>query len=366
VILGMIVTMFQEPREQAKAIGVYSFIASAGASVGLLLGGVLTQAINWHWIFFVNVPIGLITGLFALRLVRDDEGLGLGSGADVLGAILVTGAVMLGVYTILEAGGQGWTSLHTLGFGAGSFALLAGFVARESRTENPLVPLGIFRSRTVSGANAIQALMVAGMFGIFFMGVLYLQRVLGFDAIETGLAFLPVSVLIGALSLGVSGRLNARFGARATLLAGLTLIVAGLAYFARVPTNGDYVVDVLPVMLLLGTGAGLSFPALMTLAMSGVTPSESGLASGLVNTSLQVGGAIGLAVLATLATSRSDTLLGAGEPTAAALTSGYHLAFIVGAGLVAVALLVAATVLRPAAIVVEEVTAPEEAYAEAA
>jgi EmrB/QacA subfamily drug resistance transporter len=366
VILGMIVTMFQEPREQAKAIGVYSFIASAGASIGLLLGGVLTQAINWHWIFFVNVPIGLITGLFALRLVRDDEGLGLGSGADVLGAVLVTGAVMLGVYTILEAGGQGWTSLHTLGFGAASLALLAAFVARESRAENPLVPLGIFRSRTVSGANVIQGLMVAGMFGIFFMGVLYLQRVLGFDAIETGLAFLPVSVLIGALSLGVSGRLNARFGARATLLAGLTLIVAGLAYFARVPTNGDYVVDVLPVMLLLGTGAGLSFPALMTLAMSGVTPSESGLASGLVNTSLQVGGAIGLAVLATLATSRSDTLLGAGEPTAAALTSGYHLAFIVGAGLVAVALLVAATVLRPAAIVVEEVTAPEEAYAEAA
>jgi EmrB/QacA subfamily drug resistance transporter len=370
VILGMIVTMFQQPREQAKAIGVYSFIASAGASVGLLLGGVLTQAINWHWIFFVNVPIGLITGLFALRLVRDDEGLGLGSGADVLGAILVTGAVMLGVYTILEAGGQGWTSLHTLGFGAGSLALLAGFVARESRTENPLVPLGIFRSRTVSGANAIQALMVAGMFGIFFMGVLYLQRVLGFDAIETGLAFLPVSVLIGVLSLGVSGRLTARFGARATLLAGLTLIVAGLAYFARVPTNGDYVVDVLPVMLLLGTGAGLSFPALMTLAMSGVTPSESGLASGLVNTSLQVGGAVGLAVLATLATSRSDTLLGAGEPAAAALTSGYHLAFIVGAGLVAVALLVAATVLRPAAIVVEEGyeegMEPEGAYAEAA
>jgi EmrB/QacA subfamily drug resistance transporter len=346
VILGMIVTMFREPQEQAKAIGVYSFIASAGASIGLLLGGVLTQTINWHWIFFVNVPIGLITGLFALRLVRDDEGLGLGSGADVLGAILVTGAVMLGVYTILEAGHYGWASAHTLGFGAGSLALLAGFVARESRAANPLVPLGIFRSRNVSGANVIQALMVAGMFGIFFMGVLYLQRVLGFDAIETGLAFLPVSVLIGALSLGVSGRLSARFGARATLLGGLTLIVAGLAYFARVPTNGDYVVDVLPVMLLLGTGAGLSFPALMTLAMAGVTPSESGLASGLVNTSMQVGGALGLAVLATLATSRSDKLLGAGEPAATALTGGYHLAFTVSAALAATGALIAATVLR--------------------
>jgi MFS family permease len=208
VILGMIVTMFREPGEQAKAIGVYSFIASAGASIGLLLGGVLTQAINWHWIFFVNVPIGLLTGLFALRLVRDNEGIGLRSGAGTLGALLVTGALMLGVYTILEAGGQGWTSLHTLGFGAAALGLLAGFVGRESRTTNPLVPLAIFGSRNISGANAIQALM-AGMFGMFFMGVLYLQRVLGLDAIQMGLAFLPVSVLIGALSLGVSARLNA-------------------------------------------------------------------------------------------------------------------------------------------------------------
>jgi EmrB/QacA subfamily drug resistance transporter len=370
VILGMIVTMFQEPREQAKAIGVYSFIASAGASIGLLLGGVLTQTINWHWIFFVNVPIGLLTGLFALRLVRDNEGLGLRTGADALGALLVTGALMLGVYTILEAGGQGWTSLHTLGFGAAALALLVGFVARESTTPNPLVPLSIFRSRNISGANAIQALMVAGLFGMFFMGVLYLQRVLGFDAIQTGLAFLPVSVLIGALSLGVSARLNARFGARATLLAGLTLIAVGLAYFARVPTNGSYVIDVLPVMLLFGAGAGLSFPSLMTLAMSGVTPSESGLASGLVNTTLQVGGAVGLAVLATLATSRTDALLAAGEPTAAALTGGYHLAFILGGGLVLTALLVAATVLRPAtaAVIAEEddTTTARSAYAEAA
>jgi EmrB/QacA subfamily drug resistance transporter len=369
VILGMIVTMFREPREQAKAIGVYSFIASAGASIGLLLGGVLTQAINWHWIFFVNVPIGVLTGLFALRLVRDNEGLGLRSGADGLGALLVTGALMLGVYTILEAGRHGWTSLHTLGFGAAAVALLAGFVSRESSTPHPLVPLAIFRSRNISGANAIQGLMVAGLFGMFFMGVLYLQRVLGYDAIETGLAFLPVSVLIGALSLGVWARLNERFGARATLLAGLTLIVAGLAYFARVPTDGTYVVDVLPVMLLFGAGAGLSFPSLMTLAMSGVTPSESGLASGLANTTLQVGGAVGLAVLATLATSRTDALIAAGEPAAAALTGGYHLAFVIGGGLVLAGLLVAATVLRPAADAVAEkddVAVAEPAYAEAA
>ena len=245
VILGMIVTMFREPGEQARAIGVYSFIAAAGASIGLLAGGVLTQGINWHWIFFVNIPIGLLTGLFALRLVEDDKGLGLRSGADVAGAALVTGALMLGVYTILEAGDYGWVSLHTLGLGAVAVALLAAFVTREARTRTPLVPLEIFRSRNVTGANVIQALMVAGLFGMFFMGVLYLQRVRGFDAIETGLAFLPVSVLIGVLSLGLSARLNARFGARSTLLAGLTMIVAGLAYFARVPVDGSYVTDVL-------------------------------------------------------------------------------------------------------------------------
>ncbi len=336
-----------DARAKTLALIVYSFVASAGASIGLLAGGVLTQALDWHWIFFVNLPIGLLTGVLALRLVPDDEGLGLRSGADVLGAALITFALMLGVYTILEAGGQGWASAHTLGFGAVSLALLGGFVAREARAETPLVPLRIFRSRTVSGANVIQALMVAGLFGMFFMGVLYLQQVLGFDAVETGLAFLPVSVLIGALSLGVSPRLNDRYGARATLRVGLVLIVAGLAYFARVPADGDYLADVLPVMVLLGVGAGLSFPALTTIAMSGVTPSESGLASGLFNTTLQVGGAIGLAVLATLAAGRTEALRAGGDAMAVSLTGGYHLAFLVGAVLVAVGLVVAATVLRP-------------------
>jgi EmrB/QacA subfamily drug resistance transporter len=366
VILGMIVTMFPEPREQAKAIGVYSFVASAGASIGLLLGGVLTQGLSWHWIFFVNLPIGIATGLLAVRLVDGNEGIGLRRGADVPGAALVTGALMLGVYTILEVGSYGWTSFHTLGLGALAIALLAGFVWRQARAANPLMPLRIFRSRNVSGANLIQMLMVAGMFGMFFLGVLYLQRVLGYDAIQTGLAFLPTALLIGTMSLGFSARLNERFGARTTLLGGLVLILSGLLLFARVPVDGHYLADVLPSTVLFGIGAGVSFPALMTLAMSGVTPSESGLASGLVNTSLQVGGALGLAVLATLATSRSDKLLGAGEPTATALTGGYHLAFIVGAGLVAAALLVAATVLRPATVVVEEQPAPQEAYAEAA
>jgi EmrB/QacA subfamily drug resistance transporter len=350
VILGMIVTMFPEPREQARAIGVYSFVASAGGSIGLLAGGAITEVINWHWIFFVNLPIGVATAVLALRLLGRDRGIGLGQGADVLGALLIVSSLMLGVYTIVEASDFGWGSAHTFGFGAPALALLIGFVIRESRTANPLIPLRIFRARNTAGANAIQALMVAGMFGMFFLGALFLQRVLGYDALEVGLAFLPVTVLIGTLSLGFSARLNMRFGARATLLPGLVLIGAGLLLFSRVPIDASYLSDILPVMALLGIGAGLSFPSLMTLAMSGATESDSGLASGLVNTTLQVGGALGLAVLATLSTTRTDSLLSAGESGGSALTSGYHLAFLVGAGLVAVAIAVAATVLEPAAV----------------
>ena len=373
VILGMIVTMFPEPREQAKAIGVYSFVASAGGSVGLLAGGVLTQALNWHWIFFVNIPIGIATAVFALRLLDKDKGIGFGRGADVLGAGLITGALMLLVYTIVEpAADLGWAAGRTLLLGAGALALLVAFVVREATASNPLIPLRIFQSRNVSGANAIQALFVAGMFGLFFLGALYLQRVLGYDALETGLAFLPVTIMIGALSLRYAERLIMRFGARATLLPGLVLIGAGLGLFTQVPVDGNYVTDVLPTMLLLGTGAGLSFPALMTLAMSGATPSDAGLASGLVNTSLQVGGALGLAVLATLSATRSESLIEQGAGNAAALTEGYQLAFLIGAGLVVAAIAVALTVLQPERPVAAEVEAlpaePEEepAYSEAA
>jgi EmrB/QacA subfamily drug resistance transporter len=371
VILGMIVTMFPEPREQAKAIGVYSFVASAGASIGLLLGGVLTEAINWHWIFFVNLPIGVATALLALRLVERDQGLGIREGADVLGALLITSGVMLLVYTILEVSDYGWGSAHTLGLGAASLLLLAAFVLRESRATTPLIPLRIFRSRNVSGANVVQVLMVAGMYGMFFLGALFMQRVLGYGALEVGLAFLPVALLIGALSLGFSANLNMRFGAKATLLPGLFLIVVGLVLFAQVPVDADYVSDMLPSMILLGIGAGLSFPSMMTLAMSGATRSDSGLASGLVNTSLQVGGALGLATLATLATTRTDNLLASGESTASALTDGYQLAFLVGAGLVVAAIGFALTVLRSEAVEAQEVAEaeaelPEPAYSEAA
>jgi EmrB/QacA subfamily drug resistance transporter len=341
VILGMIVRMFPEPREQAKAIGVYSFVASAGASIGLLLGGVLTEAINWHWIFFVNLPIGIGTALLAARLLDRDEGIGLSQGADVPGAVLITGALMLGVYTIVEAADAGWGSAQTLGLGAVSLALLGAFVAREATARTPLVPLRIFRSRNVSGANLIQVLMVAGMYGMFFLGALYMQRVLGYDALEVGLAFLPVALLIGVLSVGFAERLIMGVGPRAALIPGLVFVAIGLVLFAQVPVDASYVTDMLPSMILLGIGAGLVFPSLMTLAMSGATQEDSGLASGLVNTTLQVGGALGLAVLATLSTTRTDNLLASGESTASALTDGYQLAFIVGAGIVVAAIAVA-------------------------
>jgi EmrB/QacA subfamily drug resistance transporter len=344
VILGMIVTMFPEPREQAKAIGVYGFVASAGGSIGLLAGGVLTQAISWHWIFFINLPIGLLTAYFTVRLIEDSPGIGLKEGADLPGALLLISGLMLGVFTILEVNSQGWGSTQTLGLGAISLALLTAFVFRQSRIETPLMPLRLFRSRNVSGANAIQALLVAGMFAMFFLGALYLQRILGYDALQVGLAFLPATLVMGTMSLGFSEKLIMRFGPRRTLIPGLAIIGAGLLLFARTPVEGNYLVDVLPAMLLTGFGIGSSFPSLMTLAMSGATPEDAGLASGVVNTSAQVGGAVGLAVLATLATERTDSLQGVSE--AAALNSGYHLAYLVGAGLVAAAIAVAVFVLR--------------------
>ncbi len=369
VVLGMIVTMFPEPADRAKALGVYGFVASAGGSVGLLAGGVLTQSINWHWIFFINLPIGVVTAALCVRLIEHKPGLGFAGGADVPGALLITSSLMLGVYTIVKpAAEQGWGAGRTLAFGAGSLALLAAFIAREASARQPLIPLRIFRSRNVSGANLAQILTVAGMFGMFFLGALYLQRVLHYDALEIGLAFLPATVIMGTLSLRYAERLNTRFGARNTLLPGLVLVAAGLALFARAPVDGSYVRDVLPVMVLLGLGIGVCFPALMNLAMSGATESDAGLASGLVNTTAQVGGALGLAVLATLSTTRSHELEHGDSARLAALTGGYHLAFLIASGLVLAAVLVTVAVIKPSEALAGEAPGEEDqaAYAEAA
>ena len=348
VILGMIVTMFPKPGEQAKAIGVFGFVASAGGSIGLLAGGALTEAINWHWIFFINVPLGIATALLIAKLIAAERGIGLREGADVPGAVLITAALMLGVYTIVKPAGElGWGAEQTLVLGAISLLLGGAFLIRESAASKPLIPLGIFRSANVSGANAIQALVVAGMFGMFFMGALYLQRVLGYSPLEVGLAFLPATLVMGTLSLRYTELLVTRFGARTVLLPGLVLIAAGLALFARAPASGViYILDVMPPLAVIGFGIGISMPALMTLAMSSATPEDAGLASGLINTSVQVGGALGLAVLATLSATRAGSLQDAGEASAQALTAGYHLAFLVGAALVAVAFVLGAVVLE--------------------
>jgi EmrB/QacA subfamily drug resistance transporter len=341
VSLGMIVTLFTDPRERATAIGVYSFVAAAGASIGLLAGGVLTQALSWHWIFFVNVPIGAVTFVAATRILRRDTGPGLRAGADVLGAVLVTAGLMVGVVAIVGTSDHGWTSLRTLALGAAAIALLAAFAARQATAATPLLPPRVLRPRNVWGANVVLLLAVAGMLGMFFTAALLLQRVYGYDAVETGLAFLPVSLSIGALSLGLSARLTTRFGARLVLLSGVATIAAGLALLSRAPVDATYTIDLLPGMLLAGVGAGLTFPAVMTLAMSAATPEDSGVASGLINTTQQVGGALGLAVLATLASSRTGAREGV-----EALADGYGLALTVAAGIAVAAVAFSALVLR--------------------
>ncbi|HWF55703.1 MAG TPA: MFS transporter [Solirubrobacteraceae bacterium] len=369
VILGVIVTMFPEPREQGKAIGVFSFVASAGASIGLLGGGVLTQALNWHWIFFVNLPIGAATLVLASRLVPRDIGIGLDKGADAPGAALITGALMLAVYAIVQTSTHGWGSAETMILLAVAIGLLAAFIVRESRAATPLVPLRVFRSPIVAGANAVQALMVAGIFGMFFLGAVYMQRVLGYRPLDVGLAFLPLAVAIGVFSLQITPRLNMRFGARATLLPGLALIAAGLVIFALAPLHAGYLSNLLVVMVLIGVGAGLGFPSLMTAAMSGATAQDSGLASGLVNTSMQVGGALGLAVLDTLSTSRLHSMQASGHSYATSLTSGFHLALAIGAALVVVSMGIATATLgrRPATVAdVEAFPEAEAAYSQAA
>jgi EmrB/QacA subfamily drug resistance transporter len=349
VILGMIVTLFPEPREQAKAIGVFAFVASAGGSIGLLAGGVLTQAINWHWIFFVNLPIGALTALLAVKLIEKDKGLGIGRGTDVPGAVLITGALMVGVFTIVKPAAElGWTAPRTVALAVVTLVLLAAFVAREATAANPLVPLRIFRSRTLTGANLVQALSSSGMFGIFFLGSLYLQRVLGYDALEIGLAFLPTTAVMGLLSVKYSEKLVMRFGPRRPLVLGLSLIAVGLVLFTQAPVGGNYFVHVLPVLLLLGLGGGICFPALMGLSMADVKPEDAGLASGLIGTMGEVGAALGLAVLATLSATRTGAAAATGKSSLEALTSGYHFSFAVAAAIVAASVVIAVVVMRPA------------------
>src|SRR5579859_2486096 len=347
VILAMIVTLFPKPDEQAKAFGVFSFIASAGAVIGLLAGGVITQAVSWHWIFFVNLPLGVVTAVAAARLLASDRGIGVGQGADVLGAVLVTAALMLGVYTIVESSDYRLTSVRTLAMGAFSILLLAGFVVRQARGSNPILPLRVFASAKLSAANVVQALMSSAFLGFFFMASLDLERVLGYGPLAMGLAFLPVAVVMGLFSLRFSALLINRFGPLAVLLSGQGVIVVALAWLGLGPTDATYAVNLLVPLALLGLGGGLSFPSLTMIAMADTRPQDAGLASGLLNTTGQVGGALGLAILATLAGGRTLDLVRNGVDGASALAGGYHLAWLVGAATVVITLGLAISVLRP-------------------
>ncbi|TMF98956.1 MAG: DHA2 family efflux MFS transporter permease subunit [Chloroflexi bacterium] len=361
VILGMVVTMFPEPGERARAIGVFSFVASAGASIGLLAGGIITQAVSWHWIFFVNLPIGIVIAVLAARLLESDRGIGLGQGADILGAFLVTAGLMLGVFAIVQSSAYGLVSTPTLGFGGVAVILLVAFVVRQATGRNPLLPLRLFLSRDLSASNVIQAIGGVAMFGFFFMGSLDMQRVLGYGPLAIGLAFLPVSIGMGALSIGVTARLIMRFGARTVLLAGFGLISIALVLAARGPVSADYLMDLFPVLALLGIGGGLAFPSLGVVAMAGTTPSDAGLASGLLNTTGQVGGALGLAALAAVSTSRTGELIAQGQSPVAALSSGYHLAWAIGAALATASVVIAATILKSETPVTRDMANEDEA-----
>jgi EmrB/QacA subfamily drug resistance transporter len=347
VILAIIVTEFSEAAEQAKAMGVYAFVSAGGGSIGLLAGGALTQSLDWHWIFFVNVPIGIVTLLLGSMLIEENEGIGLADGVDVLGSILITLATMFGAYAIVKSSEYGLLSARTLGVGGTSLVLLAGFFVLESRISNPIMPLRMLRLRMLMGSSLVRGLLVTGMFSAFFLGSLYLERVLGYDAIQTGLAFMPLTAAIGVLSMGVSARAMARFGALRTLTVGLTGIVAGLLLLASAGPHSGYFPILFFAFLLIGFGAGASFLPLLTVGMADAPTRDAGLASGIVNVSVQLFGAIGLATLGTIATDHTKALTAKGYTLNNALTGGYHLSYLVGAVAVALGVFAALLILRP-------------------
>jgi EmrB/QacA subfamily drug resistance transporter len=348
VALSLIMNLFTEAAERAKAMGIYGFVMAGGGSIGVLLGGVLTDALNWHWIFLVNLPIGV--AVYALSLVSIPDGRGQASAGrlDLAGAVTVTVSLMLAVYAVVNGNEAGWSSSQTVGLLAAAAVLLALFLGIEARVRAPLMPLGLFRLRNVVTANVVGVLWAAAMFAWFFISALYLQLVLGYSPMQVGLAFLPSNLIMAAFSLGLSAKIVMRFGIRLPLAAGLALAAAGLALFAVSPVDGNFLAHVLPGMILLGLGCGMALNPVLLAAMSEVAPSESGLASGVVNTSFMMGGALGLAVLASLAAARTDNLLASAAGSLVALVGGYHIAFFIGAVFAAAASLFSAVLLRAA------------------
>jgi len=348
VSLSLIMNLFTEPAERAKAMGVYGFVCAGGGSIGVLLGGLLTSTLSWHWIFLVNLPIGVAVYALCIALLPHVRGEAAGQKLDVGGAVTVTCSLMLAVYAIVNGNEAGWTSARTLSLLGIAALLMLAFLVIEAKVAAPLMPLALFKLRSVAVANVVGVLWAAAMFAWFFISALYMQLVLGYSAMQVGLAFLPANLIMAAFSLGLSAKIVMRLGIRAPLAAGLLIAAVGLVLFARAPVGGEFVVDVLPGMLLLGLGAGIAFNPVLLAAMSEVPVSESGLASGVVNTSFMMGGALGLAVLASLAAARAQGAATGGADPAAALAAGYHVAFIVGAAFAAFAAALGALLPRAA------------------
>jgi MFS family permease len=346
VALSLIMTLFTEAAERTKAMGIFGFVMAGGGSIGVLLGGVLTDALSWHWIFLVNVPIGALVYVLTLRLLPPSQPAETRGRIDVAGAVTVTAALMLAVYAIVNGNGNGWLSAETLGLLAAAVVLVAVFVLVESRVREPLIPLSVLRLRNIWASNVVGTFWAAAMFAWFFLSALYMQLVLGYSPLQVGLAFLPACVIMGLFSVGLSARLVMRFGIKPPLVAGLAFAGAGLILLARAPVGGDFAVDLLPCMILLGIGAGMAFNPVLLAAMNDVGPEQSGLASGIVNTAFMMGGALGLAVLASLADWRTGNLRDSGSTKLSALTGGYHLAFIVGTVFAVGAAAVAGALLR--------------------
>lgn len=346
VSLSLIMNLFTETGERARAMGVYGFVCAGGGSIGVLLGGLLTSALSWHWIFLVNLPIGVVVYALCLRLIPAAPPAAAGARLDVAGALSVTASLMLAVYAVVNGNEAGWTSTQSLTLLGAAAALMALFLTIEARVESPLMPLGLFRLRNVATANVVGVLWAAAMFAWFFVSALYMQLVLGYSPMEVGLAFLPANLIMAAFSLGLSAKLVMRFGIRGPLATGLFIAALGLALFARAPADGSFAVDVLPAMLLLGLGAGVAFNPMLLAAMSDVEPSQSGLASGVVNTAFMMGGALGLAVLASLAAARTAGLAAAGAAPTLALNGGYQLTFLAGALIAGLAAALSALLVR--------------------
>jgi EmrB/QacA subfamily drug resistance transporter len=346
VIVAIIVTEFSGAHERAKAMSAYMFVAVGGGSIGLLVGGILTQAVNWHWIFVINVPIGILTLFLGSILIEENAGLGVREGLDITGSLLMTSSLIIGIYAVVKASSYGWLSGHTLAFGGLAVALMVAFVALESRVAKPIMPLRILQLRSLTASSIVRGLTFSSMFAVFFFGALYLEKVLGYGPLHTGIAFLPMTLAMAVMSLGLTSRLLIRFGAMKLLVPGMSFVVLGLLLLSRTPEHANYLVSILPAFLMLGVGMNLSAVPLLTIAMADVPKSDAGLASGIVNVSMWLASSIGLAVFGTLAESKTSSLVAQGQTTSSALVSGYHAVFLIGAVLALIGLMVTVVVLR--------------------